>query len=194
MARAREFDYDRAIARATRVFWKKGYSGASLRDLLKAMGIGEGSFYNTLKSKKHLYLECLTHYRDTISRRRAEALLAPSSVQEGVRGLFRRVLDDLDDQRNPRDCLLARSVSSDVLAERDLRRVVEADVAAFVGLLSDRLRSANETGELPPGFDPDVVAQVIATYLQGLIRTALLTHDRSQLERQLDRFLTGIGL
>lgn len=194
MARALEFDYDQAIDRATRLFWKKGYSGTSLRDLLKAIGIGEGSFYNTLKSKKQLYLQCLRHYNDTVGRRRAEALFSHSSAKEGVRGLFKRVLDDLDDPRNPRDCLLARSVSSDVLAERDLQKLVQTDIAAFVAALSGRLRSAKETGELTPQFEGEVVAQIIASYLQGLIRTALLNYDRSQLERQVDLFLTGLGL
>ena len=194
MARALEFDYDKAIDKATRVFWKNGYSGTSLRDLLKAIGIGEGSFYNTLKSKKQLYLKCLKHYNDTVGRRRAEALFSPSSAKEGVRGLFKRVFDDLDDPRNPRDCLLARSVSSDVLAERDLQKFVQTDIAAFVGALSDRLKSAKETGELPPQFEAEVAAQIIATYLQGLIRTALLSYDRSQLERQVDLFLTTLGL
>jgi len=194
MARALEFDYDKAIDRATRLFWKKGYSGTSLRDLLKAIGIGEGSFYNTLKGKKQLYLQCLKHYNDTVGRRRAEALFSPSSAKEGVRGLFKRVLDDFDDPRNPRDCLLARSVSSDVLAERDLQKLVQTDIAAFVGALSDRLRSAKESGELPPQFEARVVAQIIASYLQGLIRTAVLSYDRSQLERQVDLFLTGLGL
>jgi TetR/AcrR family transcriptional repressor of nem operon len=194
MARALGFDYDKAIAKATRVFWKNGYSGTSLRDLLKAIGIGEGSFYNTLKSKKRLYLECLKHYNGTVGRRRAEALLSPSSAKEGVRGLFRTVLDDLDDPRNPRDCLLARSVSSDVLAERDLQKFVQRDIAAFVGALSDRLKSAKETSELPPQFEAEVVAHVIATYVQGLIRTALLSYDRPQLEREVDQFLTGLGL
>src|SRR6516162_8670767 len=107
MARALEFDYDKAIARATRVFWKKGYSGTSLRDLLKAIGIGEGSFYNTLKSKKQLFLACLEHYNDTVGRRRGEALFSPSSAKEGIRGFFKSVLDDLDDPRIPRVCFLA---------------------------------------------------------------------------------------
>src|SRR5205814_7916012 len=128
MARALEFDYDKAIDKATRVFWKNGYSGTSLHDLLKAIGIGEGSFYNTLKSKKQLYLECLKRYSDTVGRRRAEALLSPSSAKEGVRGFFRTVLDDLDDPRTPRACLLARSVSSDVLAERDLQKFVQTEI------------------------------------------------------------------
>lgn len=194
MARALEFDYDKAIDKATRVFWKKGYSGASLRDLLKAMGIGEGSFYNTLKSKKQLYLACLKHYNDTVGRRRGEALFSPPSAKEGVRGLFKSVLDDFDDPRTPRVCLLARSVSSDVLAERDLEKFVQTHMAAFAGAFSERFKSAKDTGELPPEFEAEVVAQIVATYLQGLFRTALLSYDRPQLERQVDQFLTSLGL
>jgi TetR/AcrR family transcriptional repressor of nem operon len=194
MARALEFDYDKAIDKATLVFWKNGYSGTSLRDLLKAIGIGEGSFYNTLKSKKQLYLKCLKHYNDTVGRRRAEALLSPSSAKEGVRGLFSILLDDLDDPRTPRACLLARSVSSDVLAERDLQELVQTEIAAFVGALSSRLRSAKDTGELSSEFDADGVAHILATYVQGLFRTVLLSYDRPQLERQVDLFLTSLGL
>ncbi len=194
MARALEFDYDKAIDKATRIFWKKGYAGTSLRDLLKSMGIGEGSFYNTLKSKKQLYLQCLKHYNDTVGRRRFTALVSPASAREGVRGFFRTVLDDLDDPRTPRACLLARSVSSDVLAEGELRKSVESDMAAFFGALSERLKSAKDTGELPPEFEPEVVAEIIGTYLQGLFRTALLCNDKRQLERQVDLFLTSLGL
>src|SRR5262249_8788637 len=190
MARALEFDYDKAIDKATRIFWKKGDSGTSLRDLLKGIGIGEGSFYNTLKSKKQLYLECLKHYNDTVGRRRSTALLSPASVKDGVRGLFRTVFDDLDDPRTPRVCLLARSVSSDVLAEGDLRKFVQSNMAAFVGAFSERLKSAKETGELPHEFEPEAVAQIIGTYLQGLLRTTLLSYHRPQLERQVDLFLT----
>ena len=79
MARSLEFDYDKAIDKATRVFWKQGYPGTSLRDLLKAIGIGEGSFYNTLKGKKQLFLKCLKRYEETASQRHAGALLSPTS-------------------------------------------------------------------------------------------------------------------
>ena len=73
MGRAIEFDYDKAIHKATLAFWKSGYSNTSLRDLLKAMRIGEGSFYNSVKSKKHLYMECLKHYLETVGRTRVAA-------------------------------------------------------------------------------------------------------------------------
>src|SRR5260370_17032574 len=92
MGRGIEFDYDKAIDRATRVFGKTGYSNTSLRDLLKAMKIGEGSFYNTVKSKKNLYLECLKHYRATVVRQRETALFSQPSANLAVRPLFHIIL------------------------------------------------------------------------------------------------------
>lgn len=194
MARSLEFDYDKAIDKATRVFWKQGYPGTSLRDLLKAIGIGEGSFYNTLKGKKQLFLQCLKRYEETVSQRHAGALLSPTSAKDGVRALFNTVLDDLDDPRTPRVCLLARSVSTEVLEDRDLQKVIRTGMTAFGGALVNRFKTAKDTGELPSDFDAEAVAQIIFTYLQGLYRAALLNYDRPQLEHQVDLFLTSLGL
>jgi TetR/AcrR family transcriptional repressor of nem operon len=194
MPRRIAFDYDKAIDRATQLFWKRGYSNASLRDLLKVMGIGEGSFYNTVKSKKQLYLECLKHYNDTVSRRRLKALVSPVSVREGIRAFFRTVLDELDDPKTPRVCLLAGSLSGDVLAERDLKRYVVDEMTAFARCFTGRLEGAKETGELPEDFAVEVSSQVLVTYLQGLFRVIRVLQSRAQVERQIEALLSGLGL
>jgi TetR/AcrR family transcriptional regulator, transcriptional repressor for nem operon len=194
MARKLEFDYDRAIDQATQVFWKKGYSRASLRDLMGAMGIREGSFYNTLKSKKHLYLECLKHYNDTVLRRRLAALRSGGSAQEGIRAFFRTVLDELDDPKTPRICLFEASLSSEVLAERDLKRYVLDGMAAFSDVFLERLRSAEGKGELPARVRPEVATQLLMTFLQGLYMVIRVLQDRAQIEKQLDMLLCGVGL
>ena len=194
MARKIEFNYSRAIEKATRLFWKNGYSNTSLRELLRAMGIGEGSFYNTVKSKKHLYLLCLKHYNDTVSRRRLSVLLSEPSAKQGIRAFFRAVLDELDDPRVPRVCLMAGSLSSDVLDARDLRRYVVAEMEMFTRHFTERLESAKETGELPQNFKAELAAQVIITYLQGLFRVIDVLHDRDQVESQIKALLGGLGL
>ena len=194
MPRHIEFDYDRAIERATQVFWKNGYSNASLRDLLHAMGIGEGSFYNTVKSKKNLYLECLKHYNDTVTRRRLDALRSGATSGEGVRAFFKAVLDELDNPKTPQVCLLAGSLSTDVLMERDLNRYVVQEMQTFMRVFVERLEADKLAGTLPKDFPVEVAAQVLLTYLQGLFRVIRVLVDRRQVERQVEALLHGLGL
>ena len=195
MARALEFNYTDALERATRLFWQHGYANTSLRDLLKAMGIGEGSFYNTLKSKKNAYLECLKHYNATVGKQRGEAFaLAPTGAL-AVRALFAVVLDCLDDPHTPSPvCLMAGTMTGEVLAEADLRGYVEKQMQALAASMSIRLERDKDEGLLPENFEPAVVVPIIVTYFQGLWRMALVSYDRPQMERQIDAFLVALGL
>jgi TetR/AcrR family transcriptional regulator, transcriptional repressor for nem operon len=194
VGRRRSFDYDEAIESATRLFWANGYTNTSLRDLLEVMQIGEGSFYNSVKSKKNLYLQCLRHYNDTVTRRRWEALIAEPLVAQGVRAYLTAVLDDLDDPAVPNVCLMAASLSTDVLAADDLRNYVLGEVQTLQTALTGRLQDAVHTEELPSDFHAETVAQVIVTYLQGLFRVVRVLNNRQQLERQIEVLLTGLGL
>lgn len=194
MGRKLEFDYDRALERATRVFWAKGYVGASMRDLLKAMGVGEGSFYHLFGSKQQLYLECLKHYNGVVTKRRMEALTAEPSVRKGVRAFFRAVLDELDNPRTPRICLLAQSLSPEVMEESGLEGYVKEQMAGFEEVFAERLRQARKSGELPAGFPVEMTAAVIVTYVQGFFRVVRVLKTREQMWQQVEVLLKSLGL
>ena len=195
MARSVEFDYANALERATRLFWETGYAGTSLRDLLKEMGIGESSFYNTLKSKKHAYLECLKHYNATVNLHRGQAFFSAPTAALGVRALFNTVLECLDDPSTPSlVCLMAGSITYEVMDEPDLRKYVQGQLSMLTEQMIARFTADQNAGLLPAEFEPQLVVPVIVTYLQGLWRMALVSYDRQRFERQIDVFLTGLGL
>lgn len=194
MARPREFDYDQALDRAMRLFWAKGYSNTSLRDLLRVMRIGEGSFYKAVDSKKALYLAALKRYNDIVTKRRLAALESEPTAARAVRRFFSCVLDELDDLQMPPVCLMARSLSSEVLAERDLRRYVIGELSRFERGLIDRLEAAKASGELPKKYPVEATAQLLVTYLQGLFRVVRVLHSRREIEAQLEILLGGAGL
>jgi TetR/AcrR family transcriptional regulator, transcriptional repressor for nem operon len=150
--------------------------------------------YNTFESKKHLYLECLKHYNNTVLRRRLTALLSGASAKEGIRAFFSAVLDELDDPKTPRICLFGASLSNDVLAERELKRYVVDGMTAFSAVFLERLKSAKGKAELPANIDPEAATQVLITYLQGLYLVIRVLQDRAQVERQIDTLLGGLGL
>ena len=178
-----------------RLFWKGGYAGTSLRDLLKGMNIGESSFYNTHKSKRHAYLECLKHYNETVNRERAEAFFAAPTAALGIRALFTKVLDCLDDPNAPSlVCLMAGSLTPEVLDEPELREYVEEQMSLLSKAMVARLRADQQNGRLADELDAQLVAEVIITYLQGIWRMALVSYQRSHFERQIGVFLMGLGL
>jgi TetR/AcrR family transcriptional repressor of nem operon len=194
MGRKIAFSYDRAIEEATKLFWQKGYSNTSLRELLRVMRIGESSFYNCIKSKKHLYLECLKHYNDTVSRRRLLALQSKHTARESLQAFFKMVLDELDDPKTPRVCLMAGSLSDDVLEEQELQSHVITEMELFIENFVQCFEHAKETGELPKTFNSEIAAQTLVTYLQGLFRTIRVLHGRIEIEKQIETLLTGLEI
>ena len=194
MGRKLEFDYERAVERATKVFWAKGYSAASMRDLLGAMGIGEGSFYHLFGSKNRLYLQCLRHYNDTVTRRRLESLETEPSVHKGLRNFFRGLMDDLDNPKRPYVCLMSRSLYSDVLQEAELASSVKSEMKLFEECLSARLEKAKAASELPSTFQAQISASIIFTFLQGYFRVVKVLKPREEMWEQIETLLTKMGL
>ena len=194
MGRKLEFNYEQAIEQATRLFWAKGYSAASMRELLKAMGIGEGSFYHLFGSKNRLYLECLNHYNETVTRRRLEALDAEPSVRKGLRNFFKGWIEDLYNPKKPHVCLMARSLSSDVMDEAELGASVKSGMKLFEERIAARLEKAKSAGELPARFHAALSAQIIFTFLQGYFRVVKVLKPREEMWRQIETVLSRLGL
>src|ERR1700761_8092984 len=151
------------------------------------MRIGEGSFYNTLRSKKRLFLKCLKRYDETAGRKRSHALMSAPTASLGIRALFGSVLDCLDDPETPsRLCKFAAMASEAVLSDRDLRKRVEERMERCQAQLVGRLSHDRDAGLLPAEFDPRTTASVIVTHQQGIWRMALIEYDRGRIVRQID--------
>src|SRR3981189_1908276 len=85
--RPREFCVDEALAKALRVFWSKGYEGASLSDLTEAMGITRPSLYAAFGNKEALFRKALDLYEHDKLAFVGAALEAPTA-----RGVAERLL------------------------------------------------------------------------------------------------------
>ncbi len=62
LGRPREFDIEKALDKALKLFWKKGYEGTSLPELTKAMGINRPSLYAAFGNKEALFRKAIDRY------------------------------------------------------------------------------------------------------------------------------------
>jgi AcrR family transcriptional regulator len=165
--RTRQFDADEALDRALEVFWKRGYEGATLPELTRAMGINRPSLYAAFGNKEELFRKALGRYQTGPSSFVTEALRKPTAraVAEAVFSGFIRMQRDRD---RPRGCLIvAGALACGEEAEpvrRELARLRQATVTA----LRERFEQAVRAGDLPEGTDCAALARYVATVLNGL--------------------------
>src|ERR1700683_5871232 len=77
--RPREYDPEQALAKAAESFWKGGYAGTSLDDLVAATGMNRPSLYAAFGDKRDLYVKTLERYQQQ-SRALSAQLLADSAT------------------------------------------------------------------------------------------------------------------
>src|SRR5713226_2211779 len=111
MARQKEFDREETLHKAMEVFWSRGYEAASIRDLVKHMGINRQSLYDTFGDKHALYLQALDRYCEVQSRKLFELLERPGSVKKNLRELFEGVVEKALRDRERRGCFMGNAMS-----------------------------------------------------------------------------------
>lgn len=127
MAGRKQFDVDEVVDQAMRVFWERGYVGASLEHLSSATGLGRGSLYGTFGSKDGLFLQALQRYSQLYGARFDAALAQADTDPVGaVEAFFAVVLARIADPTVPDGCLVAQStISSPTLEAATAARVRE---------------------------------------------------------------------
>src|SRR5580658_3949773 len=188
MGRPRSFDVDRALDRALRVFWRKGYEGATLSDLTKAVGVNRPSLYAAFGDKEALFRKVLGRYLDGPAAYTQEALKEPTA-RAVVERLLRGAADLNTAPRNPGGCLMVQGALAGSAAAAAVRHDLIACRAAGEAALCRRLRDAKSQGDLSTDLDPADLARYIATIIYGMAVQAAGGAGRDELRRVVEMAL-----
>ncbi len=188
MGRPRAFDMDQALDRALNVFWRKGYEGASLSDLTKAMGVSRPSLYAAFGDKHALFRRALDRYVEGPGAYVREALDQPTARAVGER-LLQGAAASLTDPRNPRGCLYVQGALACGKEADCIRRELISRRAAGEAEICRRLKRAKAEGDLPRDSSPADLARFIATVLQGMAVQAAGGATRVELQRVIQTAL-----
>src|SRR5207253_6129264 len=105
--RPRAFDADVALERAMHVFWAKGYEGAALSDLTRAMRINRPSLYAAFGNKEQLFRKVLDRYVNGPLAYFGKALAAPKA-RGVIEQIFVGAARMAGDPRFPSGCLMVQ--------------------------------------------------------------------------------------
>jgi len=178
--RPREFDADDALDAALRVFWEKGYDGASLSELTESMGITRPSIYAAFGDKEALFKKVLDRYVTGPSAYLNEALNEPTARGAVEHWLF-GAIDLLTAPENPPGCLIVQGALVSADESKKIRQELYERRQAGEILMRKRLKRGVEDGDLPADTDCAALARYFITVMRGLGVSAVSGIKRKEL-------------
>lgn len=188
--RPRAFDREDALAKATHLFWRKGYEATSISDLTAAMGIGSPSLYAAFGSKEALYMEALGHYQAryeaSVWGRFNTAPTARAAVEALLMDSAAALTGALPD--TPNGCMVTLSSVAD---HADIAELVRTARGVTLQRLEARLTRALAEGEIPANLDTRALARFVQTVQNGMSILARDGAPRAELEAVAQLTMAG---
>jgi TetR/AcrR family transcriptional repressor of nem operon len=182
MARPREFDEQDVIAKATRLFWHRGYNATSVRDLGAELRLKQSSLYRAFSDKHTLFLRTLDHYRATESTQAQERLSAPGASLE----ILRDWLIWMVSHEAGHGCFVVNTATELGTADLEIHQRTEAAFEVTRKTLASLLRRGIHDGDLPAALDVDAAVELLFTTVLGLRVRERAGHDPERLATAID--------
>ena len=185
--RPREFDTELALGAALRVFWAKGYEGASLSDLTDEMGITRPSLYAAFGNKEALFRQALDLYERDKLTYIGDAIEAPTA-----RGVAERLLMGSVDAATTGDCKGCMGVIASVACqsvEPSIRDDVNARAESSRRAIIARMQQAIDADEFRVATEAEAITRYLLAIMQGISVQAQSGASREELLQVADSAL-----
>lgn len=162
--RKKKFEMDAVLKRAVLLFWRKGYAGTSMQDLVQAMGINRQSLYDTFGDKHDLFISALQEYSEMTQAEITETLTAANTLRTKLQTIFNVYVERSG--TTPKGCLIVNSATELGLADSSVRQLVEGYFAKEKKTLRQVLKQYQT--ELMPNSDISAIADRLQNALVGI--------------------------
>ena len=169
MARPRHFDEAEVVRAARDAFWKNGYAGTSMDDLMTATGLGKGSLYGAFGDKHALFLRVFGDICEGTVRVVREYLDGPDAGAFGrIEEYFADPVEAIVSDRKHRGCMLGKGTSElagtdpEVLARA--RQTFNALHATFAACVAQ----AQREGTVDPKADASALGGLLLAVARGM--------------------------
>lgn len=187
--RPREFCPDEALAAALRIFWTKGYEGASLTDLTDGMGITRPSLYAAFGNKEALFRQALDLYERDKMAYIGEAMREPSA-----RAVAEYLLRGAVETATGGECRGCMGVISSVACqsvEPSIRDDVNRRTESAKQLIVERMQRAIDEDEFLGPTQADGITRYLLALMQGISVQAQSGATRAELMQVADAALAA---
>ena len=178
----KKYNQSEVLESAMLAFWRHGYEGTSMQDLVDATGINRGSIYAAFTSKRNLFLQTLRHYDRIYRERHLRRIGEAHPPRDAIVEIFVSAARKPDDAGCPWGCLLVNSALELSPHDPEVKILIQHSFKAVERFFLIHIEAAQETGEIDPGIDARATARALLGLLLGLRVLTRSEADRNTIE------------
>lgn len=192
MARPKKFDEAETLQKALKVFWKKGYSGTSMSDLVSAMSINAPSLYDTYGDKHRLFMASLNNY--LVSQLNWMKALSGQTipVKEIITTLLKALVADTLNDPERKGCFMVNTITELANQDEQVLKVAIQNEKDVREILSQLIKRGQQSGEISSKNDPEIMAMYLFTTMMGVRVVASTNFDSAFLNSTLEFAIKNI--
>lgn len=169
MGRHKTYDRDEVLEKALILFWRKGYEGTHLKELVAVTGLNRFSLYKEFGSKEGLFDEAMTRYMEQLGSL-VEHLRAEPLGVENIRAYFRALVA----YKFRHGCFLVNTLSEkNVVGDSTFGRVREF-IKDGGELFRANLEASQQRGALAADADLNALASFLVIHEIGLLTYGII--------------------
>jgi len=180
MARPKEFDQEKALRKAIRLFSQQGFAATSTDDLMRVMEVGRQSMYDTFGDKRALFLKALELYVTESVHSINVELERPGSALAAVRNAL-VTFAQRKDLSSAEGCMGLNAICEFGQRDADVTRISRDAARVLRQTLMHVLNRAKNQGELSSDANLDGMADFFESTLAGIRMAAKAGKSRQAL-------------
>lgn len=189
MARPIEFDREEVLRKAIGVFWQKGYSGTSIKNLVEATGLQPGSIYSAFGDKRGLFLASIDGYFEDMKRMIFNMLHTDQTAIVRIETFFNRLVNDSVTDEHRKGCFLVNTLLEIPVDDQEINSRLQAMFKEVENEFRDVLKEHKASGEYASTQSPEELARFLVAGIYGLRVFNKTQPDISALKSIVDNLL-----
>jgi AcrR family transcriptional regulator len=166
--RPREFDIERALDGAIRVFSRRGYHATSVGDLTEAMELAQGSLYKAFKDKKAVFIATMERYRILQTQRFEAAIAGYETGYERLKAGLMFYAERSHGAVGSEGCLVVGAAADLAALDDDIAVVVGRAVKARERIVARLVAEGQKDGSVSSKANPDDLARAMLCMMYGM--------------------------
>lgn len=152
------------------MLWSQGYHGTGLKEILDAVKVPKGSFYNYFGSKEDFGAEVIQHYASPfIAQLNAHLEAADDDALGAIKRYFDELIVELERNEFKGGCLMGNLMGEIGDTSEICRKSLQSAVTRYRNLLQSGLAKAQQQGTVRLDKSPEEMADLLTNAWQGAL-------------------------